>query len=45
MTVEQLIDLLSAVENKKQKVVINADGEPIEVIGIDVADKKVWIES
>jgi hypothetical protein len=38
MTVEQLIDLLSAVKNKKMKVVINADGEPFDVTGIDVVD-------
>lgn len=44
MTVEQLIDLLSAVENKKLEVVINADGEAIDIPGIDVAEY-VWIES
>ena len=44
MTVEQLIDLLSAVENNKLEVVINADGESIDITGIDVAEY-VWIEN
>lgn len=52
MTVEQLIDLLSAVENKKLEVVVNASGQAIEVTGIDVDclgsdtdECYVWIES
>lgn len=45
MTVQELLDLLSAVTNKNLKVVINADGEAIEIVGIDVESKLVWIES
>lgn len=45
MTVEQLIHLLVSVKNKKQEVVINANGEAIKIINIDESDRKVWIES
>lgn len=45
MTVQELLDLLNAVPNKKFRVVINADGEAIEITGIDVEGKLVWIES
>jgi organic radical activating enzyme len=45
MTVQELIDKLAEVKNKKMKVVISGGNEPFPVTDVQVSQRMVWLEN